>query len=265
MRLAALAALLLMLTAAASAAASQAPRVSIIIDDLGYRLDAGRRAIALPGPVACAILPGAPRSRHLARYAHERGKEVLLHLPMQAMDDMDKPNDPLAASPRGLSIDMNRQALTRALAEAMQSVPYAVGVNNHRGSLVTRHPGHMHWLMQAIREQELEFFVDSYTTHKSVALKLAAENGVAALKRDVFLDADPDPAEIRRQFERLKTLARRNGAALAIGHPYPATLDVLEQLLPSLGDDGIRLVPIRELLSLPRTGAGADTLTTVME
>ena len=245
----------LLLVCAVPAVASQEPHVSIIIDDLGYRLDAGRRAIALPGPVACAILPGAPRSRHLARYAHERGKEVLLHLPMQAMDDMD---DQVPASPGSLSIDMSRQALARAFADAMQSVPHAVGVNNHRGSLVTRHPGHMHWLMQTIREQRLEFFVDSYTTHKSVALKLAAENGVAALKRDVFLDTDPDPAEIRRQFERLKTLARRNGAAVAIGHPYPATLEALEQLLPSLGDEGIRLVPVRELLH--RTGAGANAL-----
>ncbi len=246
----------LLLVCAVPAVASQEPHVSIIIDDLGYRLDAGRRAIALPGPVACAILPGAPRSRHLARYAHERGKEVLLHLPMQAMDDMD---DQVPASPGSLSIDMSRQALARAFADAMQSVPHAVGVNNHRGSLVTRHPGHMHWLMQTIREQRLEFFVDSYTTHKSVALKLAAENGVAALKRDVFLDTDPDPAEIRRQFERLKTLARRNGAAVAIGHPYPTTLEALEQLLPSLGDEGIRLVPVRELL-LHRTGAGANAL-----
>lgn len=256
------AALALLLTTAAPAAASQPPQVSIIIDDLGYRLDAGHRAIALPGPVACAILPGAPRSRDLARHAHERGKEVLLHLPMQAMDDL---GNLVSASPGSLSINMNRQALTRVFTEAMQSVPHAVGVNNHRGSLVTRHPGHMHWLMQTIREQEFEFFVDSYTTHKSVALKLAAENGVAALKRDVFLDADPDPAEIRRQFERLKTLARQNGAAVAIGHPYPATLQALEQLLPSLGDEGIRLVSVRELLSLPRTGGGVDTLTTVTE
>lgn len=249
----------LLLVCAAPAVASQEPQVSIIIDDLGYRLDAGRRAIALPGPVACAILPGAPRSRRLARYAHERGKEVLLHLPMQAMDDIDDMADRVPASPGSLSIDMSRQALTRVFADAMQSVPHAVGVNNHRGSLVTRHPGHMHWLMQTIREQQLEFFVDSYTTHKSVALKLAAENGVAALKRDVFLDTDPDPAEIRHQFERLKTLARRNGAAVAIGHPYPTTLEALEQLLPSLGDEGIRLVPVRELL-LHRTDVGTNTL-----
>ena len=252
-------ALALLLVCAAPAVASQQPQVSIIIDDLGHRLDAGRRAIALPGPVACAILPGAPRSRRLARYAHERGKEVLLHLPMQAMDDIDDMENRVPASPGSLSIDMSRQALARAFADAMQSVPHAVGVNNHRGSLVTRHPGHMHWLMQTIREQQLEFFVDSYTTHKSVALKLAAENGVAALKRDVFLDTDPDPVAIRRQFERLKTLARRNGAAVAIGHPYPATLEALEQLLPSLGDEGIRLVSVRELL-LHRTDVGPNTL-----
>ena len=57
-------------------------RIAIIIDDLGYQLEAGRRAIELPGPVAYAILPGTPSGRALAETAHRNGKEVLLHLPL---------------------------------------------------------------------------------------------------------------------------------------------------------------------------------------
>jgi polysaccharide deacetylase 2 family uncharacterized protein YibQ len=122
-------------------------------------------------------------------------------------------------------------------------------VNSHRGSLLTRHPGHMGWLMEEILRAGGLYFVDSYTTHRSVALQVASERGVPAIKRDVFLDSDPD--NVAREFERLKTLARERGLAVAIGHPYPATLDFLERAIPGLVEEGIQLVPLRELIKFP--------------
>jgi len=132
--------------------------------------------------------------------------------------------------------------------EALQSVPHVVGINSHRGSLLTRHPGHMRWLMEEIREYDGLFFIDSYTHHESVALQIAAEAGVYALKRDVFLDPDRSPETVAREFERMKDLARERGKVIAIGHPYPATLELLEQELPRLIDDGFELVSISELV-----------------
>ena len=222
--------------------AETAPRIAIIIDDLGYHLDAGRRAIALPGPVVCAILPGTPRADVLARSAHEQGKEVLVHLPLQSVGHGE------AVESGAITLDMSRESFSAAFSNAMSSVPYAVGVNNHRGSLLTRHPGHMQWLMEDILATDGLFFVDSYTTHESVALQIASENGVPALRRDVFLDNDPAPETLAREFERLKSLARSRGLAVAIGHPYPATLEFLEREIPRLVDEGIELVPIRELI-----------------
>jgi polysaccharide deacetylase 2 family uncharacterized protein YibQ len=218
-------------------------RVAIIIDDLGYRLDAGRRAIALPGPVAFAVLPGTPRAEALARWAHDQGKEVLLHLPLQANAD-DKYEEPI-----GIDLDMSRERLAQTFAAALRSVPHVIGVNGHRGSLLTRHPGHMQWLMEEIRARSDLFFVDSYTTAHSVALQMATEAGVSALRRDVFLDPDPSPETVRRQFERMKVLARKRGFVVAIGHPYETTLALLEQELPKLREQGIELVSISELVN----------------
>lgn len=225
------------------AASAEQPRIAIIIDDLGYQLVAGRRAIALPGPVSYAILPGAPRTHTLATSAGERGKEVLLHLPMQASIDDDN------IEPTSMTLDMNRKLFAATFDTAIASVPNAVGVNNHRGSLITRHPGHMKWLMEEIRAREPLFFIDSYTTHESVALQLAAETGVDAIKRDVFLDSDPAPETIRREFERLKSLAKLRGAAVGIGHPYESTLTFLETELPKLAEQGFQLVTISELVA----------------
>ncbi len=233
------------LLAASPGVQAEPARVAIIIDDLGYRLDAGRRAIALPGPVAFAVLPGTPRAAMLAGRAHDRGKEVLLHLPLQATSD-DRNNEPI-----GIDLDMSRERLATMFEAAMRSVPHVVGVNGHQGSLLTRHPGHMRWLMEEIRARDDLFFVDSYTTAHSVALQMANEAGVSALRRDVFLDPDPSPETVSRQFERMKRLARKRGFVVAIGHPYDATLALLERELPRLREQGIELVPISELINGP--------------
>jgi polysaccharide deacetylase 2 family uncharacterized protein YibQ len=237
------AAILLLL--ATQSFAQSAPRIAIIIDDLGYQMAAGHRAVALPGPVVCAILPGTPRAAQLANAARQRGKEVLLHLPLQSVHH-DGPEEP-----GSITLDTTRKAFADAFATAIRSVPFAVGVNSHRGSLLTRHPGHMSWLMEEILLAGGLYFVDSYTTHHSVALKIASERGVPAIKRDVFLDSDPAPDKVAKEFERLKALARERGVAVAIGHPYPATLAFLERAIPRLVEEGIQLVPLRELIDFP--------------
>lgn len=241
MRLAS-ACLALLACLASGPAFAEPPRVAIIIDDLGYHMEAGRRAIALPGPLAFAVLPGTPGGRRLAEAAHDSGKEVLLHLPLQSVDHNGTPE------PGGIMLDMTRKALTTTFDDAIRSVPHAIGINTHRGSLVTRHPGHMRWLMDAIRERETLFFVDSFTTHESVAMQVARETGVKAVRRDVFLDPDRQPDTVAHEFERMKRLARKRGHAVAIAHPYPATLEFLERELPGLAADGIELVPISHLL-----------------
>ncbi len=227
---------------ATQASAQAVPRIAIIIDDLGYHLEAGRRAINLPGPIAYAILPGTPRGRSLAETAHAMGKEVLLHLPLQAVerDGVEEPGS--------VTLDMSHRKFQRTFATAINSVPFAIGVSSHRGSLLTRHPGHMEWLMAEIRARDGLFFVDSFTTSESVAMQLAAEVGVAAVRRDIFLDNDRTPDALAVEFQRLLKLARQQGIAVAIGHPYPETLEFLEQKLQELEDDGVELMPVSEIM-----------------
>jgi len=233
-------ALALVLALVSSAAFAQAPRIAIIIDDLGYQLGAGQRAVNLPGPVACAVLPGTPRAVMLAEAAFARGKDVLLHLPLQSMEQS------VNAEPGAILLDMTRSEFARSFASSIASVPHAVGVSNHQGSLLTQHPGHMSWLMEEIEAHGDLFFVDSYTTHRSIALMSALESGVPAVRRDVFLDPDRSLETLQREFDRLKDLSRRQGMAVGIGHPYPATLAFLETELPKLADEGYELVGISE-------------------
>ena len=198
----------------------------------------------LPGPVSIGVLPATPRGKLLAEEAHAAGKDVLLHLPLQALREDGH------EEPGGITLDMSRSEFARIFTQDMQSVPHAIGVNSHRGSLLTQHPGHMNWLMQEMARFGNLIFVDSYTTHESIALSVAKESGIPAVKRDVFLDPDESPETVAREFERLKTLARKNGLAVGIGHPYLATIELLEQQLPALTADGIELISISELVHL---------------
>jgi uncharacterized protein len=222
--------------------------VAIIIDDLGNSLREGRRVLRLPGAVACAILPLTPHGARLAREAHGHDREVLLHLPMEASDGTDP-------GPGKIDSAMTRIEVVTALTENLRSVPHVAGVSNHMGSQLTQRQEPMHWLMQAMAEHGALFFVDSRTTPLSVAAQTASEVGVPHLIRDIFLDREREVTAVEKQFDRLLELARQRGSALALGHPYPETLAVLERRLPELAEAAVRLVSLKELLA--RTGANA--------
>lgn len=228
-------------TPAAGARPNGSAFIGIIIDDVGEDLKEGRRAIDLPGPVAYSFLPYRDYVRPLARMAHRRHKEIMLHLPMEAVDER-----PLGRG--GLTLDMTHGEVVRTIRGDLAAVPYVEGINNHMGSLLTRHPGMMMWLMREINRQGNLFFIDSRTTVMTVAQQVADENGVPNLRRDVFLDDDLSSDAIAYQFRRLVALARRQGWALAIGHPHPATLAFLQKRLSRLAGDGVKLVPVSYLV-----------------
>jgi polysaccharide deacetylase 2 family uncharacterized protein YibQ len=230
-----------------AAQAQPALRIAVIIDDVGYRLDEGQRAVHLPGAVAVAVLPYATHSELLAREADAVGKEVVLHLPMLPLDSSVDPG------PGALGIVQSRSEVAAVLAADLAAVPFARAVSNHMGSLLTQQSTEMGWLMDELRERDTLFFVDSYTTPDSIGLAVAREHGVPALRRDVFLDNDPAPAAIEAQWQRLLALARHRGVAIGIGHPHATTLAVLEHELPRLSAAGLTLVPLSALL--PAAGA----------
>lgn len=218
--------------------------ISIIIDDIGDHHASGERAIHLPGAITYAILPHTPFSKLLARAAHHNGKEVMIHLPMESMDGHK-------LGPGGLTLSMTHSEFDNTLHAAIDAVPHAIGLNNHMGSLLTRHPDQMAWLMNGIIERSLNYFIDSRTTRHTIALQVALEHQVPTRKRDVFLDDDPSPAAIEAQFQRMIRVAKKHGSAIAIGHPYDTTLSLLEHHLPRLHQYGLKLVPVSQLVHAP--------------
>ena len=206
------------LTACLAAAAPDTPPadVAVIIDDIGYDYPNSLAAVELDKPLAYAVLPFSPHAETLARFANRLGKGVLVHLPMEA----DSHNH--ALGPGALRLDMSQQQIETAVSDSLAAVPFAIGINNHMGSRLTRESRPMLWLMQAIRDRGTLFFIDSRTTASSVALASARTAAVDALPRDVFIDNVKTRDGIEHQLARLASTAREKGHALGIAHPHPS-------------------------------------------
>lgn len=214
---------------------------SIIIDDLGNNLQSGKDVIEIPGAITIAILPKTLYSEQLAKLANEHNKEVMLHLPMQSITH-HRP------SPGTLDLHMTQNEFKKQLTINLNSIPFVRGINNHMGSLLTQHPGHMTWLMDTLSQRGDLYFIDSRTTDKTVAEKIAVEYNIPNLSRDFFLDPDDDEETLRKQFDLFVNMVNKRGYALAIAHPYPRTIKFLRQNLKRLNQQGIRLVPASHLI-----------------
>jgi hypothetical protein len=216
-------------------------RLAIVIDDLGPAVSLTHKAIGLPRPVTLAFLPYAQELPALTAAAKARGHEVYLHLPMEPVGTPDP-------GPNAILVGLEPDEFRRRLSWAFDRLPLATGVNNHMGSRATSEPETMLKVLQEVRRRGLSF-VDSRTSPLSVADGLAAQLAIPHAARDVFLDNNPSPQAILVQLTLAERLARRQGHALAIGHPYPSTLAVLARWLPEAEARGVQIVTAGQLIA----------------
>jgi polysaccharide deacetylase 2 family uncharacterized protein YibQ len=219
------------------------PRVAIIIDNLGNDLLIARELVDIDAPLTFAVMPARPFSRQVAELAALFQREVLLHLPMEAENGEDFGATGL------LELGASRDDIRRQVDAALDTVPHAVGVNNHLGSHFTANAEHLQWVLERLREHGL-FFIDSLATSHSVACTVAAAIALPCATRDLFLDDADDPTAIRAQLDGLLQLARTRGDAIGIGHGRPATLAALRAAVPGFAAAGVDIVSVSTVVTV---------------
>jgi hypothetical protein len=224
-----------------SSGAPHGARIALVIDDLGHDVADLRPLEALGVPVTYSVLPYEPQTPQVVAELRGRKAEILLHLPMEPVHGQNP-------GPGALLQGMSDGELRQKTEDALKAVPGAVGVNNHMGSLLSAEEGPMSAVLGVLAERGL-FFLDSRTSAESVGYKVALGLGVPAAERQVFLDGDESPEAIHAQFQRLLTLARARGSAVAIGHPHPETLAALTREVPKAKAEGFEFVPVSYLLT----------------
>ncbi|HHF5092284.1 divergent polysaccharide deacetylase family protein [Haemophilus influenzae] len=213
-------------------------KLAIVIDDVGYHSKEDAAIFAMPREISVAIIPAAPYARARNQEAKSQGRDILIHMPMQ-------PVSAVKIEDGGLHLGMSAAQVNDRVNTAKNIVRDAIGMNNHMGSAATADPQLMTYLMTALQEKHL-FFLDSRTIGKSVAGKIAKEQGVRSLDRHIFLDDSNEFADVQHQFKAAIHYARKHGSAIAIGHPRPNTIAVLQAGLRNLPED-IQLVGMGNL------------------
>lgn len=222
---------------------TQATQIALIIDDMGNKAQ-DADAFALPNTVTFAILPHTPFSTTYSERSAMQAREVMLHIPMESLGSR-------ALGPGAITSEMHPHIIEDELSRALESVPHAVGLNNHMGSKLTQLTLPMKTTMSFLQRRNL-YFVDSRTTRFSKAADIATEYGIDVASRNVFLDHQASPAFIDGQFKRLVRIAKKYGSAVGIGHPYPETIEYLKNNLAALSEQNIRLVAVSELFDSPQ-------------
>ena len=218
-------------------------QVVIIIDDIGYR-QSDAAVLTLPGAITFAILPHTPYGKTIALQAYSKNNDVILHIPMEAENGKK-------LGPGALTVLMNEKSIRHQLTLAFAEIPFAIGINNHMGSKLTKLYSPMMWTMRFLKERNL-IFVDSVTTNKTKAELIALQLGVPTAHRQIFLDNELTSDYIDQQFMQLIDHAQQYQSVVAIAHPHPETIVALNRLIPLLAELDIDLVPISALMNSPK-------------
>jgi polysaccharide deacetylase 2 family uncharacterized protein YibQ len=218
------------------------PKVAIVIDDLGGENHLAQEILHWDFPITLSILPFTPYARALAEQAHQKGREVILHLPMEPYGyPKTKPGE-------GVLLDeMDEEKMRHQLSKDIEAVPFVRGVSNHMGSRLMEDPEKLRIVLIELKRRGL-FFLDSRTTPQTVGLQTAKSVGLRATERSLFIDHSPNPEDIKQQLEKLVQLSLSTGKAIGIGHPHPSTLKSLKEMIPKMKEKGIEIVPLSSLI-----------------
>ncbi len=226
--------------AAAPPPAGRKPRIAILVDDMGYTKKIGEQLLALDLPLSFSFLPGTPHLRELSRAAEKKGRQVLLHQPMEPKDAK------YDTGPGLVRRSMADQEIRAVLTANLALLPMAAGVNNHMGSAFGEDPQKMTALLEELGSRGL-FFLDSLTSSGSVGYDTARRLGVKTARRTLFLDNTKSKDAVLRELRRLVAIAEKTGTAVGLCHPHAATLDALREYRNEL-QRRVELVPVGDLV-----------------
>lgn len=221
-------------------------KIAIVIDDFGFDGLGTKEMLAIGIPLTCAVLPFSDYTKEDSEKIHQLGHEIILHLPMEPHH-----GDPKWLGENGITDKLSNEEIEMIVRNALDEVPYAVGVNNHMGSKATENQRIVETIVLVLEEKKV-YILDSKTTMKSVIENIAASHDVPYISRTLFLDNVKDKTYIKKQLRKLGGLAIKNGSAVAIGHVGPeggiVTANAIKEMVPELEAMGIEFVYLSQLL-----------------
>lgn len=224
-------------------ATKKSPRIAIVLTGLGFSRQATESAIQdLPPGITLSFTPYAQKLSQWIAMARGNGHEVMLDLPMEPVSyPLDDPG------PRALLTQLNELENQQRLRWVIGRAQGYVGLAAIMGSRFTSSEPHLKPVLREIKNQGL-MFLDNRESESSVVARVAKDLGLPHAVNDRTLDeGDVGHLAIDARLAQIERVALSEGASIAIGRPYPATLERLGAWAESLDSRGFELVPITVL------------------
>ena len=203
------------------------PKLVIIIDDVVSKSQKDK-ILNIGYPITMAFLP--PNSGHKESAIIAQNLPFhMIHFPMQASKNFKN------IEVNTLNISDSYETIEARVKQLRVLYPNATYTNNHTGSVFTENYEAMDKLFRALKKYNF-IFVDSRTTPNSVAKELSIKYQMPYIVRDTFLDNDRSFTAIQNQLKDAIRVAKKQGFAIAIGHPYEVTFKVLKESKHLLND-----------------------------
>ncbi|MBE6444416.1 MAG: divergent polysaccharide deacetylase family protein [Alphaproteobacteria bacterium] len=218
------------------------PVIVIVIDDMGISLKRTADIASLKAPITVSFLTYGRNLDEQIQNSLKNGQEIMIHVPMEAKTAVD-------VAPDVLTTQMSNDEIKQNLLDMLQKFENVKGINNHMGSKLTEDYDRMKVVMEVLKSKGF-YFLDSKTSPNSKAENAAADVGIAYAHRHVFLDNNNDKLYILGQLAKTEKLARKNGYAIAIGHPKTQTYAALKEWLPKIEKNGIKIIPLSKAIDI---------------
>lgn len=222
------------------------PILAIVIDDFGGADCHGvEELLSLDRPITAAVMPNLINSANHSELANKNGHEVILHQPMEPVKGKAS-----WLGPGAIISNMSQEEIKDTFTKNLQTVPHAIGFNNHTGSKITSQKDKLIPILEVAKEKNL-FVLDSRTSMRSQIIPLAKDMGIVSAKRDIFLDDVKSDRHINKQIRKACKVAKKQGYAIAIGHVGQGghvTARSIKAAIPMIEKEGIKLVPLSEVV-----------------
>lgn len=216
-------------------------KMALVIDDFGYNKESISAYAAINRPLTFAVIPYRPFSNEAAARGLSSGHQVILHLPMEPLDQ--------GAQSEALTVTvaMSDKEIQEMVQKAIDTVPGLIGVNNHQGSRATADKRVMRNVLSVLKADNL-FFVDSRTNGQSVAAETARQMGIQAGENELFIDNTNEVSAVKAKLRAAQEMAIKHGTVTVIGHARMTTATAVSEMIPELEAAGIQLVFVSQLL-----------------
>lgn len=214
---------------------STKPKLVIIIDDVAFKhhVDA-IKSINLK--ITPSFFPPTKHHPDTPKFARNF-KFYMIHLPLEAKNFTSEEIDTLRTSD-------SYDTISKRIRQIKRDFPNLTYINNHTGSKFTSDFDAMDRLLMVIKQENLRF-LDSRTIDTTKVEAAAKKNSLQYIVRDVFLDHEDNKKSITKQLQKAVEIAKKQGKAIAIGHPYKNTIDVLKNSSAIL--KGVEVVYLKDI------------------